>query len=233
MSSRVAVQDGVEQRVASLHGPDAIAVAIVDCQSLYRAGLHHILAEAEGCDIVGESSNPLDAFKFANHQSPLIMLLSLDVLGSNIELLNSMICAVDDLRVILIVDSVDSELLGRAFRSGAMAVLSRGASADTFINVVRDVSRGRMCVEPEFAPLLLRENVARNPTTSGRQVSLSAMEMKILRRVIDGLSNKEIANAMFLKEKTVRHGMTCILRKLGVRNRVEAAVVARERYRWT
>src|SRR4029078_169220 len=116
-----------------------------------------------------------------------------------------------------------------ALKSGARGYILKGVSARELIKAVRDVHAGEAYVTPALAASLLSEMTggplgpkpAPNPLDE-----LTEREHQILAKVAGGLSNKEIAQQLFLSEKTVNHYMTNILQKLQVRNRVEAALLA-------
>ena len=108
----------------------------------------------------------------------------------------------------------------------------KGVGAHELVDLLRGVAEGASYVSPDLAARVL--TAMKRPAGDGRPIddpiaSLSKREEQILRLVAQGLSNKEIGRELDLQEKTVKHYMTNILQKLQVRNRVEAALLARER----
>jgi two-component system nitrate/nitrite response regulator NarL len=118
-----------------------------------------------------------------------------------------------------------------ALKAGALGYVLKGVGGGELVRVVRGVAQGSSYVSPALAARLLKE--AGEPDTKAehplnRLAALTDREREILEHVADGMSNKEVARALDLQEKTVKHYMTNILKKLNVRNRVEAAILARE-----
>ena len=116
-----------------------------------------------------------------------------------------------------------------ALKAGARGYILKGVSARELTKIVRDVYAGEAYVTPTLAASLLSEMKGdwrgQRPATNPLD-ELTDRERQILEKVASGLSNKEIAQQVFLTEKTVKHYMTNILQKLQVRNRVEAALLA-------
>ena len=113
---------------------------------------------------------------------------------------------------------------------GARGYVLKGISGGDLGAVVRAVAAGETYVTPQMAGRLLKEMSGRTTRPGEHGIEdLSEREHQILERVANGLTNKEIAGQLFLSEKTVKHYMTSILEKLQVRNRVEAALLARDR----
>jgi two-component system nitrate/nitrite response regulator NarL len=134
--------------------------------------------------------------------------------------------------VMLTVSEHDDDVLS-ALQVGARGYILKGIGGDELISIVRSVKRGESYVSPDLAARLLVE--ARSGNSHGAAPDpidgLTAREEQILKLVSRGLSNKEIGRDLDLQEKTVKHYMTNILQKLQVRNRVEAALLARDRFR--
>ena len=120
-----------------------------------------------------------------------------------------------------------------ALRAGARGYILKGISGRELVTIVRAIHQGDSYVSPDLAAKLLIEmQVKQGGTAEGDPLAdLTSREEQILRGVARGLSNKEIGAELNIQEKTVKHYMTNILQKLQVRNRVEAALVARDHYR--
>jgi DNA-binding NarL/FixJ family response regulator len=131
-------------------------------------------------------------------------------------------------RVAMLTASEADDDLMQAIKLGAQGYILKGVGAGELVDLVRELAAGRSYVSPGLAGRLLvamrrRETVAVNPLDD-----LSKREEDILKLVAQGKSNREVGEALDLQEKTVKHYMTSILQKLQVRNRVEAAMLARE-----
>ena len=116
-----------------------------------------------------------------------------------------------------------------ALRAGARAYVLKGVAARELVRILRDVAAGEVYVTPSLAANLLFELTSGGASrqTASPLDELTEREREILELVAGGDSNKEIAARLYLSEKTVKHHMTNILQKLQVRNRVEAALMAR------
>jgi len=122
----------------------------------------------------------------------------------------------------------DEESLLQALKLGARGYVLKGTGGADLVSVLRAVVAGETYVTPQMAGRLLKELTQKRPQTPG-MAELSERERGVLELVSGCLTNKEIADRLFLSEKTVKHYMTNILDKLQVRNRVDAALLARER----
>jgi len=132
--------------------------------------------------------------------------------------------------VILTVSKDDTDVV-RALQAGASGYILKGVGGDELVGIVRSVSNGESYVAPDLAARLLVDMRSAEPnrkTCERPLADLTYREEQILKLVSRGLSNKEIGGELSLQEKTVKHYMTNILQKLQVRNRVEAALMARE-----
>jgi DNA-binding NarL/FixJ family response regulator len=113
-------------------------------------------------------------------------------------------------------------------RLGALGYVLKGVGAGELLEVVRGLAEGQSYVSPGLAGRLLVGMRARGTAPANPMEDLTKREEDILRLVAQGLSNREVGQSLDLQEKTVKHYMTAILQKLHVRNRVEAAMLARD-----
>ena len=128
----------------------------------------------------------------------------------------------------LTVSEADRDVLA-ALRAGAIGYVLKGVSAAELVDILEGVARGEAHVSPGLAARLLQDFEKPGRAAPRRPIDeLSRREEDILRRVAKGLSNREVAEDLAIQEKTVKHYMTSILEKLQARNRVEAALIARE-----
>ena len=210
-----------------------IRVAAVDSQPIYRAGLRHILSNSEEFELVGEGATGQDALDFARTLDPQVMLLAADLSSGDAGTFRSLAPYADKVALILLSNLGNEQVITRAFKAGVRGFVQRGMSSQILVDVVRNVHRGQMYMEPAFASMLLSQKFDDSSSPGRLLSSLTAREEKILRGVAAGRTNKEIARVFSIAEKTVKHHMTNILQKLGARNRVEAALIAREQFGWS
>ena len=117
-----------------------------------------------------------------------------------------------------------------ALQIGVFGIVDRCVSGKTLIQILDNVRSGKTYIDPTLTSSLLLYRFERDDSLDVSLSSLSAREIRILKEVANGQTNKEIARSQQLAVKTVKHYMTSILHKLRVRNRVEAALVAREQW---
>ena len=207
-----------------------IKVIVADDHPLYRDGVVASLKESGMFEICGAGASAEEAIELVRTHRPDIALLDISMPGGGIRAAEA-IAAMDvaTKTVMLTVSERDDDIM-RALEAGASGYVLKGVGGDELAEVVTRVSSGSSYVTPSLAARLL-VTMSRPKSRDGTGLaSLTSREEKILRLVAEGLSNKEIGLKLNLQEKTVKHYMTGILQKLAVRNRVEAAVLAREEW---
>lgn len=208
-----------------------IRVVIADDHPLYREGVARSLSEAEGIEVVAEGQDADTAIELTERLRPDLVLLDLSMPGGGglAALRRIMAMAAPPAVAMLTVSEEDDDVM-QALKAGAKGYILKGVGSRELVAIVRDVAAGQSYVSPALAARIL--NAMRSGGGSRRSMDpiedLSHREEEILKLVAAGKSNKEVGLALDLQEKTVKHYMTAILQKLHVRNRVEAAVMARD-----
>lgn len=210
---------------------EPIRVLIADDHPIYREGLARTLADAEDIEVVGTASDGEEAALQAEALRPDLVLLDLSMPKGGGMAALVRIAAMDPApRVAMVTASEEEDDLMRALKGGASGYVLKGIGADDLVAVVRDLAAGRSYVSPGLAGRVLAAMRAKPASPPEDPLSvLSKREEDILTLVAQGKSNKEVGRMLDLQEKTVKHYMTSILQKLHLRNRVEAAVMMRER----
>lgn len=202
-----------------------IRIAVADDHALFRRGVVQTLAEAN-LDVVGEAGTAEEALNLARETLPEIMLLDISMPGeSGLDLLPKLKVEVPACKVVMLTVSEDDKTLLAALRNGANGYIIKGITAGELVAAVLAVHKGEAYVSPSIAGRLLTDMAESHSPASLHD--LSGRERDILAQIAEGHTNKEIAAALFLSEKTIKHYVTSILTKLRVRNRVEAAIKAR------
>jgi two-component system, NarL family, nitrate/nitrite response regulator NarL len=214
---------------------DRLRVGIIDDHPLFREGLVHILGSAHTLDIVGEGATAEDAIRIAKEHEPDILLLDVGMPGGGIRATRSITYAFPVVKVIVLTVSESEDDVAQALEAGAKGYVLKGTSGPDLLKTMQAVSRGESYVTPALAArLLMHVPQQKQKQKSSRAPDLPELtdrEAQILEQVARGLTNKEIARALALSEKTVKHHMTNVMQKLQVRNRVEAAIVFRKETR--
>jgi DNA-binding NarL/FixJ family response regulator len=208
---------------------DPLQVAIVDDHPLFREGVAHTLGAQPDIDVVAEGESAADALRIAGECLPDVMLLDVSMPGGGLNAVRQIARAFPVVKTVMLTVSEGEEDVTAALRAGARAYVLKGVAARELVRILRDVAAGEVYVTPSLAAHLLYEltsgGASRQPASLLDE--LTEREREILELVAGGDSNKEIAARLYLSEKTVKHHMTNILQKLQVRNRVEAALLAR------
>jgi DNA-binding NarL/FixJ family response regulator len=208
-----------------------IHLVIADDHALFREGLATILAAQADIDVVAQASSAEEAVGLVKEHLPDMVLLDIDMPGSGINAARQIAEQFPVTRIVMLTASEDDDHLVQALKAGARAYILKGVAARELLHILRAVADGESYVPPALAANLLMELSAparRSQPPADPIDELTAREREILEGLAAGLSNKEIAQRMFLSEKTVKHYMTNVLQKLQVRNRVEAALLAQK-----
>ena len=207
-----------------------IRVLLADDQSLVRAGFRMILSSEPDLDVVGEAGDGLEAATHAAELAPDVVLMDvrmpvLDGIAST-----RRIMAVDEPPRVIVLTTFDrDEYVYEALRAGASAFLLKDAPEQQLLAAIRVVADGGSLFAPSVTRRLIERftNAARPPEAPGLD-ELTARELEVLRLVARGLSNAEIANELVVSEHTTKTHVARVLMKLGLRNRVQAVVLAYE-----
>ena len=208
----------------------SIRVVLADDHPIFRAGLVRSIDEHPDFEVVGEASSADEAVALVAAQAPDLALLDISMPGGGLSAAAEIARRHPATRVAMLTASESDHDVLAAMKVGAIGYVLKGVSASGLLDVLRDMAAGRAHVSPALAARMLsamQAGGAASPQRTGVE-ELTKREEDILRRVAEGLSNKEVANALGLQEKTVKHYMTTILEKLQARNRVEAALMARD-----
>jgi two-component system nitrate/nitrite response regulator NarL len=205
-----------------------LRIAVVDDHPIFREGVVHTLRGARVLDIVGEGATAEDAIHIAQKELPDILLLDLSMPGGGIEATRSIVRISPFIKVIVLTISEREDDVTKALEAGAKGYVLKGTSGSALVETLLAISRGESYVTPTLAARLLSHATRQEPTRAPSLPELTEREAEILAQVARGLTNKEIARALTLSEKTVKHHMTNIMQKLQVRNRVEAAMIFRK-----
>jgi two-component system, NarL family, nitrate/nitrite response regulator NarL len=208
---------------------EPLQVAIVDDHPLFREGVAHTLGAQPDIEIVGEGESAADAVRIAGEQLPDVILLDVSMPGGGLNAVRQIANAFPVVKIVMLTVSEEEDDVTAALRAGARAYVLKGVAARELVRILRAVAAGEVYVTPALASNLLvgLTGGAGSRQTSSPLDDLTERERQILELVAGGDSNKEIAYRLHLSEKTVKHHMTNILQKLQVRNRVEAALMAR------
>jgi DNA-binding NarL/FixJ family response regulator len=211
-----------------------IRVLIVDDQALVSAGLRAILDDQPDIEVVGEAADGAEAFELARQLAPDLVLMDVRMPGvDGIAATRRIVDAGLPSRVLVLTTFDLDEYVYEALRAGASGFVLKDMPRDQLVTAVRAVASGESLLAPAVTRRLINRFLAppaerRDADAERRLDRLSGREMEVLRLVARGLSNAEIADELFLSQTTVKSHVASLLRKLELRDRVQAVVVAYE-----
>ncbi len=205
-------------------------LAVIDDHSLVRRGIVETLAEDADFEIVALGGTAADAIKAMEEATPDVILIDAMMPGGGIEATRRICDRWPSAKIIVLSVCEDYETVQGALKAGARGYISKSVIAGDLVDAVRKVAGGGSYVSPELAArLLMGAGRAYHSGTADRrelQHGLTLREQQLLHLVGQGHSNQEIALNLGLAENTVKHQMSPLFKKLGVRNRTEAALLA-------
>jgi DNA-binding NarL/FixJ family response regulator len=211
----------------------SVSVLLVDDQRLMRQGLRVLLELEPGIEVVGEADDGASALEAYAAHPPDVVLMDIRMPGTDgVEATWRLRERWPQARIIILTTFDDDEYVFEGLRAGALGYLLKDVSGQELADAIRTVAAGGALVEPSVARKVLAEFARRVPPArspeQGLPEPLTEREQEVLRFVAQGLTNCQIAERLSLAEGTIKNYVTNILQKLGVRDRTQAAIRARE-----
>lgn len=205
-----------------------IKVLIADDHALMRQGLKQILELEEDIEVVGLAINGEDTIKKAQQLKPHIILLDINMPQMNgIQALRRLKDMGADARIIMLTIHEDKEYLFETINIGASGYVLKDAESSSLTKAIRDVYAGDSYIHPSLASSLVREFNKRGANDEEfRRERLTRREYEVLILIAEGQNNKEIAESLFISEKTVKNHVSNIFKKIDVNDRTQAAIYA-------
>lgn len=205
---------------------EKLRILIVDDHTIVRDGLQALISAEPGMQVVGVGSDGLDAVEKARTLQPDVILLDLimprmDGVQATTEILKHDPHA----RILVLTSFAEEHQVFSAIKAGAMGYLMKDTSSEELIQAIRDVAENRPALGPAIARKLMRDIQKQGDEQPGDN-ALTEREIEILQMVARGMTNQQIADTLFLSERTVRTHITNILAKLRLDNRTQAALYA-------
>jgi DNA-binding NarL/FixJ family response regulator len=207
---------------------DVIRVLIVDDHTVVRSGLVTFFSLLDDIEVVGQASDGSQAVAAAAALHPDVVLMDLLMPAMDgVTAIARIKADQPDIEIVAMTSFIEEEKVTAALAAGATGYLLKDAEADEVAAAVRDAYHGEMHLDPAVARVLA-ERLRHRPQDDGPTEPLTEREREVLRLVARGLSNKDIAAALFITERTARTYVSNILGKLGLQSRTQAALWALE-----
>ena len=205
-----------------------IRVLVADDQSMVRAGFRMLLAGEDDIEVVGEARNGVEAVDGAARFHPTVILMDIRMPQlDGLEATRRILAADDSARVLILTTFDLDEYVYEALAAGASGFVLKDDPAEQLLAAIRTVAAGDALLSPAVTKRVIRQfSRLPRPTRPAAFGQLTAREHEVFRLMADGLSNAEIAAELFISDTTVKTHITRILRKLHLRDRVQAIVLA-------
>ncbi|HOE03547.1 MAG TPA: response regulator transcription factor [Anaerolineaceae bacterium] len=211
-----------------------IRILICDDQSLFREALRTLLRAHPDLEVVGEASNGEEAIRFTTTLSPDVVLMDLRMpVMDGVEATRRISQLRKNTRVIVLTTFDDDETVFEGLRAGAVGYLLKDVSSEKLVEAIKTAYAGEYFLVPSITAKVVSEfskisRPAKKIDNEFMAEPLSPREIEILKIVATGASNREIADKLFISEGTVKNHLSSILNKLGVRDRMQAILKAKE-----
>jgi DNA-binding NarL/FixJ family response regulator len=195
-------------------------VVLVDDHTMLRQGLRRAL-ESEGVKVLGEAADGDEGVKIALATKPDVVLMDVSMPGTDgIEATRKLVGADNRMRVVMLTMHIDRDVIDRAIKAGAVGYLTKDASINEVLEAIRLAANGDRPMSPRLAAAMLTE------VHNDAEPIISAREEEVLQLVADGLGTTEIAERLYISQKTVKNHLASIYEKLNARDRTQAVLMA-------
>jgi DNA-binding NarL/FixJ family response regulator len=208
----------------------SIRVLVADDQSLVRGGFRMLLAGEPDMEIVAEASNGLEAVEKAARFHPTVVLMDIRMPElDGLEATRRILAADDEARILILTTFDLDEYVYEALRSGASGFVLKDEPPEQLLAAIRTVAAGDGLLSPSVTKRVIKQFARTQSSTPPKEFDeLTSREQEVFRLIANGLSNAEIGQELFISDTTVKTHITHILQKLGLRDRVQAVVLAHQ-----
>jgi NarL family two-component system response regulator LiaR len=204
----------------------SIRILVVDDHAVVRQGLCFLIGLKPGMEVVGEAADGIEAVHKAHSLQPDVILLDLVMpRKGGIEVIGEIKQRDPEARILVLTSFAEDDKVFPAIKAGALGYLLKDSAPEALLQAIREVYRGESSLHPTIARKLIRE-LNQPSDLPPTEEPLTEREVEVLKLVAQGLSNRDIAEALIISEGTVRLHVSSILGKLHLANRTQAALYA-------
>lgn len=205
-----------------------VRLLIADDHDLFREGLRQLLETVPSVEVVGEASDGQEAIQLVAELQPDVVLMDINMPRvDGIRATEYIVRHYPDTNVVVLTMYQDDEYAIHAIRAGAKSYLLKNSRSDDVIRAIHVAASGGSTIDPTLAPALMREYqrlLSRSPNLAQEQ--LTQRELTLLRLLVSGMNNRQIAEELELAESTVKNNLSSLFQKIGVRDRTQAVLFA-------
>lgn len=206
----------------------SIRVFLLDDHEMIRRGIADLLENEPGITVVGEAGTAAEALARIPAARPHVAILDARLPdGSGIEVCRDIRATLPDVRCLILTSYDDDDALFAAVMAGAAGYLLKEIRGTSLVDGIREVAAGNSLLDPAVTGRLMAR-LRDGAPHDAKLESLTARERDVLRLISDGLTNRQIADRLFLSEKTIKNYVSGLLAKLGMQRRTQAAVYGAE-----
>lgn len=204
-----------------------ISIAVIDDHPLLMEGLVSLMQRKVGFSLAAAGSNSSDIYSITEKYHLDAMIVDLNMPGDAFLAIKDATKAAPDMKIVVFTASTNTDHAIQALEAGAKGYVLKGSTADELIKAIEMTCRGEIYITPSFAAKVISALQGKAlERQAAHSAKLSVREDQIVRLLLCGKQNREIANALSLSEKTVKGYMTLLMQKLKARNRLEVVIAA-------
>ncbi|HET9532327.1 MAG TPA: response regulator transcription factor [Blastocatellia bacterium] len=209
---------------------EPIRIVLIDDHAIVREGIRMVIENQPDMTVVGEASNRDESLALVSREQPDIVILDLDLGNeSAIGFIREMIACCEKARILILTGVQKTEVHRRAVQLGAVGVLLKDQAGKTLIKAIRKVYEGEVWLDRSITASILADLTRAKQARDSEEykiASLTERERQIIALIAEGFATRQIAQRLFISEKTVSNHLTAIYDKLGVSSRLELAIYA-------
>ena len=207
---------------------ETVTLAFIDDHPVLLSGICQLFASNKEFDILGVGSTAKDVIEIVSSVGPQVVILDLNMPGNVIEAITTVTENFSNTKLVAFTASNNIDTAISALEAGVLGYVLKGSTLEELTEAIRLVNRGHAYMSPRISANVIAGLQVKARARSVPTVRFSRREEDVLRFLLQGCTNKEIADSLSLSEKTVKHYMTVLMQKLDVRNRVEVVLAAQE-----